>query len=398
MTTNLPDETDVLVVGAGPVGLTVAIGLRLRGVDVTLIDDQAAGANTSRAAVVHPRTVEVLDGLGVAGALGDRALHLREFSVRDRDRVLLPLSFGALPTPFPEILMVPQSTTEQVLLDRLTELGGQVLRPHRVGDIRQDPEGVTATIDGVDGADAVGASATRRPHHIRARYLVGADGLHSTVRERAGIGFSADRGGESLTLADVTVTGGLPEDEVVIYFSKAGMLVSAPLPDGTVRIVAEVDEAPADPDTGHLQQLLDERGPQAERAVVTDVVWGSRFLVHHRVADTFRSGRFLLAGDAAHVHSPAGGQGMNLGIRDAASLAGALAAALGGAGDAPLASYADSRRPRAQAVVSLARRITPLATTGPWLRPVRNLLLQAAGGVPTARSRLAARLAGLDDR
>ena len=160
---------------------------------------------------------------------------------------------------------------------------------------------------------------------IRARYLIGADGMHSTVRDTAGIPFRGDTYEESFVLADVRMSGGVPENEVILYFSPAGLAVVAPLPDGYYRIVATVDEAPPVPDRAFVQQLVSERGPRAHPIVIDEVLWGSRFRVHHRIADSFRAGRILLAGDAAHVHSPAGGQGMNLGIDDGVTLAEALA-------------------------------------------------------------------------
>ena len=168
---------------------------------------------------------------------------------------------------------------------------------------------------------------------IRARYAVGADGIRSTVREHAGIGFQGDVYDESFTLADVRLAGDAPVDEVILFWAKAGLTVVAPLPGGIHRIVAPVSDAPEEPTAAFVQQLLDERGLGAGRMIVTDVVWGSRFRIHHRVADTYRAGRLLLAGDAAHVHSPAGGQGMNLGIQDAVALADALVAVLAGAPD-----------------------------------------------------------------
>ncbi|MEV4377466.1 FAD-dependent oxidoreductase [Streptosporangium sp. NPDC049644] len=297
----LPETTDVLVVGAGPTGLTVAVSLAGRGFDVTVVDDQAAGDNTSRAAVVHARTLEVLEDLGISGRLTALGIHARRFTIRDRDRTLVPVDFDRLPTRYPYTLMISQAVTERVLLERLAELGGRVARPYRLESLTQDAEGVTAVLSG-------GSTVT-------ARYLVGADGMHSTVREQAGIEFEGGQYAESFSLADVRLTGGVPDDEVVLYFSPAGLVVVAPLPDGTHRIVSTVDEAPRDPDVAFVQGLLDSRGPRRERAVVGEVVWGTRFRVHHRVAGTFRAGRVLLAGDAAHVHSPAGGQGMNIGIR-----------------------------------------------------------------------------------
>ncbi|MER7506468.1 FAD-dependent oxidoreductase [Nonomuraea pusilla] len=376
--------TDVLVIGAGPVGLTAAIVLTQRGHRVTIVDAQAEGANTSRAAVVHPRTLELLEPYGVAEALDRHGLHTPVFTVRDRDRVLVPVPFGGLPTRYPYTLMLSQADTEAFLLARLTELGGEVRRPAVLTRLRQDADGVTAEF--ADGAT------------LRAAYVVGADGLHSTVREQAGIGFTGGTYAESFTLADVRLGGGVPKGEVVLYFSPDGLVVVAPLPGGLHRIVATVDEAPREPDAAFVQALLDARGPEAEPAVVREVVWGSRFRVHHRIADTYRAGRVLLAGDAAHVHSPAGGQGMNLGIEDAVMLGEALSRVLDGEPSTLLDDYAAARRPVAGKVVGLAGRLTRLATMGASRRPLRNLVLGLAGRVPAVRRRLAWQLSGLDRR
>ncbi|UJW32856.1 FAD-dependent oxidoreductase [Saccharothrix sp. AJ9571] len=381
----IPRETTVLVVGAGPVGLAVAASLAQQGVEVTVVDQQAEGANTSRAAVVHPRTMEALDRLGVADRLAGLSLRAGRFTIRDRDRVLVPLEFDKVPSPYRTLFMVPQPTTERVLLDRFVELGGRVLRPHRLTALEQDADGVVATIDD--------------RHRIGARYVIGADGMKSAVRTMAGIGFGKDSAGESFTLADVRLhDGGLPGEEVVLFFSGAGMVVSAPLPDGSFRIVAEVEDPPEHPDLAFVQDLLDRRGPAAGTTRIAEVIWGSRFRVHHRVADRYRAGRVLLAGDAAHVHSPAGGQGMNLGLRDAVALGEALGAVVQGGPESLLDEYAATQRPKAEEVVKFAGRLTRLATASPMLRPVRNAALSALAKVPAFRVMLTKRLAGVADR
>ncbi|XVU28417.1 FAD-dependent oxidoreductase [Actinoplanes sp. CA-054009] len=393
----LPTTTDVLIVGAGPVGLATATALTLNGLDVTVVDRAATAAHTSRAAVVHARTLEALDRIGAAAPLVEAGIPAPRFTIRDRDRVLVPVAFDGLPTPYPYALMVPQPTTEAVLNERLTAAGGTVHRGQELVGL-DSATASPATTSSATASPATASSATASfasGARVTARWVVAADGMNSTVRRLAGIGFgNAAAEGESFTLADVKVDGGPPRDEVVLYFSRSGMLVWAPLPDGTVRIVAAVDDAPGKPTADYVQALLSTRGPARKPARVTEVVWGSRFRVHHRVADTFRAGPVLLAGDAGHVHSPAGGQGMNLGLRDTLALADALT----DGSEAALTRYAATRRPAAQEVVHFAARLTRLATVPAAARPVRNAALSALSRVPSFRTNLALRLAGLTDR
>jgi 2-polyprenyl-6-methoxyphenol hydroxylase-like FAD-dependent oxidoreductase len=375
-------DTDVLIVGAGPTGLTLAASLLLRGVDVALVDRQSEGANTSRAAGVNARTLEVLEGsngLDVTRRLLKEGIEAPRFAIRDGAKALLSIDFSGLQTAYPFTLLVPQSTTERLLLDRVRELGGDVIRPKVLATVVQDATGVTATF--ADGDT------------IRARYVVGADGMHSTVREQAGIGFSGGAYEHSFVLADAQLSGDAPTDEVRLFWASEGLTVVAPLPNGDFRVVAPVDDAPEVPSIEFVQQLLDARGPGG--ITVTGISWGSRFRIHHRVADTYRAGRMLIAGDAAHVHSPAGGQGMNLGIQDAVVLADALAAVLDGGSDALLDEYSANRRPIATQVVALTDRLTKLATLPRALRPVRNVMLGILGHIPPATRALASRLSGL---
>jgi 2-polyprenyl-6-methoxyphenol hydroxylase-like FAD-dependent oxidoreductase len=372
-------DTDVLIVGAGPTGLTLAASLLLKGATVTLVDRQAEGANTSRAAGVNARTLEVLEHIDVTRRLVKEGIEAPRFAIRDGAKKLLSIDFSGLETDYPFTLLVPQSTTERLLLDRVHELGGDVVRPKVLVSIVQDAEGVTATFEDGDT--------------VRARYVVGADGMHSTVREQAGIGFTGGAYEHSFVLADARLTGDAPTDEVRLFWASEGLTVVAPLPNGDFRIVAPVDEAPEVPSLEFVQTILDARGPG--NITVTGITWGSRFRIHHRVADTYRAGRVLLAGDAAHVHSPAGGQGMNLGIQDAVALADTLSAVLGGAPDPLLDEYSARRRPIAKQVVALTDRLTKLATLPRPLRPLRNVLLGMVGRTPPITRALASRLSGL---
>ncbi|MFJ4781044.1 FAD-dependent oxidoreductase [Streptomyces sp. NPDC088762] len=381
MTAALPTRTDVAIVGAGPTGLALAVTLAQAGIDFVLLDRQAEGANTSRAAVVHARTLEVLDELGggVTDDLIGRGIPVDRFQIRDGARPLAMIPFSGLRTAHPYALMVPQYETEAALLRRLRALGGEVHRPYEVASADQDGDGVTLT--------------TTTGETLRAGYAVGADGMHSIVREAARIPFSGSSYEESFVLADVVMDWAPGATEVSLTFAAAGLTVIAPLPGGRHRIVATVAEAPAEPDLGFVQRLLDERLPG--QTAVASLAWSSRFRIHHRVADRYRNGRLLLAGDAAHVHSPAGGQGMNTGIQDGYALGRALAT-----GDpAALDAYEARRRPVALRVVALTDRMTRVATTrNRALRTVRNALLPLLARVPALRDRLARELAELDYR
>jgi 2-polyprenyl-6-methoxyphenol hydroxylase-like FAD-dependent oxidoreductase len=375
--------TDVLIVGAGPVGLTLAASLAARGVDVVLVDKAAEAATTSRAAVIHARTLEVLHSIHVSDELVRRGMIVPRFTVRDRDRALLTIDFDGLPTPHPYTLMLPQDVTEDVLTGRLAELGGQVHRPYELARLEQDGDGVTATMV---GGETVWAS-----------YVVGADGMHSVVRDQIGVGFEGDAYGRSFVLADVHLDWEFDDSEVMLYFAPAGLLVVAPLPGGRHRIVATADVAPEHPDRDHIQALLDARGPQKRPALVKDVVWSSRFRVHHRLADRYREGRVFLAGDAAHVHSPAGGQGMNTGIQDAVALAARLAGVLrDGADERILDGYEAQRRPVAADVVAFTDRMTRVATVDhSSVRRIRNATLKVLDRIPAVRRKVALNLSEL---
>lgn len=380
------NDTDVLVVGAGPTGLTLAASLLAHGVQAEVIDKQPAGANTSRAAAVNARTLEVLKDLDVSRQLVKAGLIAPRFTMREGSKLLIPVDFSNLPTEYPYTLMISQADTERLLEQRLNELGAEVIRPKSLSRLTQDGTGVTATFD--DGET------------MRVRYVVGADGMHSTVREQAGIGFAGGEFAESFALADVRVTGEAPRGEVILFYGKDGLNVLAPLPDDIFRIVAPAADAPEKPSAEFVQRLLDTRGFGPGRTVVTELLWGSRFRIHHRVADTYRAGRLLLAGDAAHVHSPAGGQGMNLGITDAVALATALADVLHDGHDGhdvkgTLDAYSASQRQKAEQVLTLTGRLTRISTMPRPLRPIRNTAMRLAAHVPAARQQLAWRLSGL---
>ena len=382
-------DTDVLIVGAGPTGLALATALQQSGVDHLVIDGLPEGANTSRAAVIHAHTLEMLQLLGVTDQLQAQGLALDRFAIRDRDSALLEISFDQLPSEFQQILMIPQPRTEAILTARLEEIGGAVRRNVKALAASQEPDHVVVRTATPDGDELV-----------RARFVVGADGMHSTMRQATSIRFEGEAYGESFMLADVRMDWPLGPTEVSLCFSPEGLVVVAPLPDGSYRIVATMDDAPESPSVDDVQKLLDLRGPRSSPARVQEILWGSRFRVHHRLASTYREGRILLMGDAAHVHSPAGGQGMNAGLVDAVSLGEALTAVI--RDHAPLAildRYAESRRPAAAEVLSLASRLTRIATIRSVpLRRFRNVVLWLLNRLPGFKRKLSLQLSGISRR
>jgi 2-polyprenyl-6-methoxyphenol hydroxylase-like FAD-dependent oxidoreductase len=388
--THNPDPvTDVLIIGAGPTGLALATTLNRAGVSTLILDKLDTGQNTSRAAVIHAHTLEVLDAIGASKPLAEQGLKLSHFTLRDRDRKLVQLNFDELPSNYPHLLMIPQDVTESILRDALAGAKQQVRWGTSVEAVRE-------TADGVD----VAVQSTRGRETLRARYVVGADGMNSLVRRTANIGFSGSNYEDSFVLADVDMKWELGRDEVMLFFSPNGPLVVAPLPNGRFRLVATLDRAPEKPGVEHMQALLDARGPTKGAAKISAVHWSSRFRLQHRVADRYRSGRLFLVGDAAHVHSPAGGQGMNTGLVDAIVLGQTLTEVIQGRrGAGFLDEYEKLRRPAAMKVLELAGRLTNMATyRSSFARFMRNIALRIVNHLPKAREKLQMNLSGLSRR
>src|SRR5215210_6196104 len=365
---SLTEEVEVAVVGAGPTGLTLAVMLSGYGIQTAVLDGAAGPARHSRAAVVHARTLEILEPLGTVGEMLGGGVVVPHFGVRDRDRLLLGVDFDGLPTAHPYTLMLPQDRTERILLGALHEQGGRVHWEHEAVGLSQDAGGVELVVWG-----------TRGERRVRARYVVGCDGGHSLARGALGIPFQGETYPQSFVLADVRMSWALPDDEVQLFFSPEGLVVVAPLPQGHHRVVATVDGAPAEPSLSDVQALLDARGPRSQRPRVEEVVWSSRFRVQHRIATRFREGGVFLCGDAAH-------------------LAWKLALVVRGRGPGSLLdSYERERRPVARGVVSTTDRLTRLATVrSPLLRRLRNVLIPIAARAGRLPGRLAKNLSELD--
>jgi 2-polyprenyl-6-methoxyphenol hydroxylase-like FAD-dependent oxidoreductase len=360
--------TEVLVVGAGPTGLMVAGDLARAGVGCTVLERRAEESNLARAFAVHARTLEMLDARGLAGdlvATGARVGALRLFGK-------LEVDLSRLPTRFPYVLITPQYNTEGVLEEHASALGAKIVRGAEVVGLRQDADGVELDVRQKDGT--LGTQ--------RAMYAVGADGVRSTVRQTLALPFPGHSAIQSVMLADVRL-GEAPEEVLTVNAARDGFIFIAPFGDGWYRVIAW-DRRRQLPD--HAPVELDEIRDITQRVLGTDYGmhdprWISRFHSDERQVTRYRVGRVFLAGDAAHVHSPAGGQGMNTGLQDAANLGWKLAAALQGwAPDGLLDSYHAERYPVGRAVLRGSGALLRLTLAqSPATRAVRWLLANVFG-------------------
>ncbi len=371
----------VVIVGAGPTGLALGAELKRLGISSLILDRLEAGANTSRAAAIHARTLEVLEPLGVTADLLREGLIIPTLHVRDRDHILANLSFKGLKTRYPFVLACSQARTEALLLEKLRSLGGDVQRPCEVIAISPGEQSVQVQF-----------RTSKELKTVETEWLVGCDGMHSLVRQQAHISYAGGEYKEAFVLADVEMDWPFGRGEGNLFLSKEGLVAVIPLPGAIFRIIATVTHSSPSLGISDFEQLLKERGPESP----TDIhrmIWASRFHIEHHVASVMRKGRILLAGDAAHVHSPAGGQGMNTGIQDAI----ALAAALREGSEEALESWQKKRLEIAHSVVKLTDRLTKVvAASSPGARLVRNLVIRLVARIPFIEHALVRKLAELD--
>src|SRR5277367_4884994 len=376
------DVTDVLVVGAGPVGLVAGCELARRGIRVRVIDTLAQPTEQSRAIAVHARSLDMFDRMGIVDELVSTGIKATAMQMYAGHRKLFRVPFGDVDSAFPFTLTTAQTETERVLGDHLHSLGVTVERGVELVALSQDDHGVHLTLRHEDGSTERGGTS----------WVIGADGGHSTLRRLVGTKLAGSFVGERFLLGDVDAEHRLDLDSMHTFFSPDGPVVVLPMQDGRMRFLAEVRDVPGtpmnlNPSQEELQAVIDKRigGIRLLRSH-----WLTSFEIHHARVPAYRWGRVFLAGDAAHIHSPAGGQGMNTGMQDAFNLAWKLAAVLrGDAGDTLLDSYEAERLPVAQSVISFTNLLTKVGTLSGMPRRIRDAVVQMLSHVPAVRRALA---------
>ncbi len=382
-------DIDALVVGAGPVGLVAALELARHGLTSTIIDRAAAPSTFSKALVIFARTLETFRLMGVAEDFVATGRQLEKIAFYRQQVLLAKLSFATLPSPYPFALGLPQSETERLLGRRLSEQGVHVKWSTELVGLQQHDDSVEARVRTPSGEEQV----------IRASWLLGCDGAHSTVRHLLGLTFKGAAYDESFLLADVRLSGELPEGDVILIFADQGVLGIFRFSEERARIIAQfAEESPeqsAEPSLETLQSYLRERCPGTITA--SDPTWISRFRIARRKVRRFRVERVFLAGDAAHVHSPAGGQGMNTGIQDAFNLVWKMKLVTRkNAPESLLDSYTAEREPVARSVLALTDYLTRMATSrNPLVQSARTMLVPLFSEVEQVGERIIEAMSGI---
>ncbi len=380
-------DIDVAIVGAGPTGLALAGELALAGVGCAVFERRTAEPNLTRAFAVHARTLELLDARGLADRLVSKGIAVP--SVAPTPGATLEL--GILPSRYRSVLIVPQSGTELLLEERARDQGVPVRRGYEVVGLSQEDDLVRLDLEGPDG-----------PQTVTATYVVGTDGAHSKVRDLIGVDFVGTQYATHIMLADVRLSRP-PGDTLFGASTTDGLVLFVPFGDGWFRAIAwdrSREGAPLDEPVTHEELLNSFRRIAGDDYGMGNPRWSTRFLSERRQARHYRKGRVFLAGDAAHVHSPVGGQGMNTGIQDAMNLGWKLAAAVQGwARPDLLDTYEAERHPVGETVLRLTdgayRLVMARTRVG---AAARRFVIRTLLRVPVARRRIAGLLSGIDIR
>lgn len=343
-------SADVLIVGGRTTGLMLAIQLARQGLDVRIVDGSPGVDPHSRATLLHSRSLELLDELGLTSEIVAKGQVLRRMRLFADGRFVMATESPPVDSPFPFGIGYSQVRIERLLERELAALGVEVERNTALSSLDQDSSGVRAGLRHDDG----------REEHAEASWLVGCDGAHSTTRHLLGIGFPGTQSRYPYSLADVIADNDAPSDAWFYFLHDEGYLIFAILEGGRRQIFGNLPEdhpAAGGPSLADIQGIVDRRTGGTYR--LSDPRWLTYFHIHYRVAERFRQGRVFLAGDAAHLNSLVGGHGMNTGIQDACNLAWKLATAhRGRASPAILDSYEAERRPVAESMVEGSRAFT----------------------------------------
>jgi 2-polyprenyl-6-methoxyphenol hydroxylase-like FAD-dependent oxidoreductase len=345
--TNTTFDTDVLIVGSGPVGLLLANECARRGLRWRLVEARASQSEHSKALAVFPRTLEILDMAGLAAPFLETANRVTAVSVITHGRRLAHMQFEPQQSPYPFVAMVPQDVTERLLVEQLQRKGGSVEYETKFVAASEQNDCVDATLD------RKGKAIT-----LKAAFVIGCDGAHSTVRHLVNLPFAGAEYDDSFVLADVETNDALPANELQLCPSELGPVAIFPMSATRRRIVASIKNTEGDaPSIELVRKILAERAPSGLEARAMH--WASYFRIHHRQAAHLRVGRFFIAGDAAHIHSPFGGQGMNTGLHDVWNLVWKLDLVLHGHGNEELLeSYSAERRPVIKNVIETTHFLT----------------------------------------
>jgi len=391
-------EVSVLVVGAGPTGLTLANELARHGVWPRIIDRGPAPATTSRALVVQPRTLEIFDDIGVVDQVSAAGTSAASLTITFADKTVEldladQLTGPQNHTAYPEPRTLSQHDTERILTDRLSRQGVEIERGRTLTDLAQSGESVTVSLRGEDGSI----------EKLRCRWVIGCDGAHSAVRKAAGIPFSGSTYRDEFIMADAELDWKLPHGGLYGFPSPAGIFAAFSMPgENRYRIFGNFPPGPegsraeySEPTHDEFQAMVDERVPFPAKVVKEH--WVTRYRVHSRTVPRYREGRVFLAGDAAHVHSPAGAQGMNTGIQDAYNLAWKLAHVERGLADESLLdSYEAERHPiGVQLLKTTDRLFSVFGGQNPLARLARGRVAPVLASHLLTRSWLRRRFVGL---
>jgi len=380
----------VLIVGAGPVGLTMACELKRHGIDCRLLDQKAEPTQTSNAIGIHARSLEMMEDMGLVDEVLAQGLKIKGMHLYSTDlKLLISAQFSTLESKYAFALDLPQSKTEAILTKQLQQYGADVEREMKVTALAQKENSVAITVEHSDG------------HHetISARYLVAADGYHSTVRDLIDMPYRGDDMKQEFIMIDAPLTWDYANDDFHIFYHEDGPAVFFPMVDSCRTII----EVSSDPDfdankplsRDTFQKLLKTRW--SFNFTLGEARWISHFFIHERIADHYRKDRIFLVGDAAHAHSPAGGQGMNTGMQDAYNLAWKLASVISHTlPKTILDTYEAERHPIAETVIDTAGKMTQIATVrSPILRIIRDFALRGLDKLPKLQARLTNTISGI---